>query len=76
MEEHLFTILVYRLPFGDAGYHAECIQYPQIASDGATVQAVREAMVSEIVGGRPACAQQRSGSLPGCSLYGVMRPIA
>ncbi|GEM_PF-6330416 len=48
MKEETFTLLIYRIPFDDNGYHAECLQYPNLASDGESAQAAREAMVAEI----------------------------
>ncbi|HLJ81416.1 MAG TPA: hypothetical protein VKT52_08025 [Ktedonobacterales bacterium] len=49
MRERTYTTVVYPLPYGNGGYRAECVQYPQLASDGATAAAAIKSLKAEIV---------------------------
>lgn len=48
MRERTYTAVVYPLPYGNGGYRAECVQYPQLASDGATAAAAIKRLKAEI----------------------------
>lgn len=48
MRERTYATVVYPLPYGNGGYRAECVQYPQLASDVATAAAATQRLKAEI----------------------------